>query len=107
MTQIVLKTSFGETIPDFLKRLQDESLKQKEFLKSIVAQRSDGLGLADLGAKIAFEEGQLKAITDIKLTFENLKPTIEQTNEVDLLAHEELEDPESRLARMESEGLVD
>lgn len=59
-----------ESVVDFLTRSQNDALNEIEFLKSIVSQQREGLGLADLGAKIAYQEGLLKAYTFAKIHVE-------------------------------------
>lgn len=73
MKQNTVQKPNVEETPDFIKRVKTEALEQIEFLKNVASQQTGGLGFADIGAKIAFEEGKLRAITDIKLHIESVR----------------------------------
>ena len=58
----------NETYDEFVKRKLDETLADLEDLKSVhLPMRSTGIGLCDIGAKIAFAEGKLEMLRDFNL----------------------------------------
>lgn len=53
-----------ESLTDFIKRSLKEALVEKDELQTIhLPLRSDGLGLADIGAKIAKLEGKIESLS--------------------------------------------
>ena len=57
-----------ESLADFIKRSIDETLAEKnELLTRHLPFRHDGLGLADIGAKVAKLEGKLEALRDFNI----------------------------------------
>ena len=56
-----------EDIDRFVIRSIQDSLEHQEKLKEFVSQQRDGLGIADLGAKIAFQEGIIEGLKIVKI----------------------------------------
>jgi len=56
-----------EDIGQFVNRSIQDSLEHQEKLKEFVSQQRDGLGIADLGAKIAFQEGIIEGLKIVKI----------------------------------------
>ena len=56
-----------EDIGQFVNRSIQDSLEPQEKLKEFVSQQRDGLGIADLGAKIAFQEGIIEGLKIVKI----------------------------------------
>ena len=56
----------NETIEHWHERKQKEVLETLEDLKKVhLPMRSNGLGLCDIGAKIALEEGKLEMLVEV------------------------------------------
>lgn len=67
MSRIKKQTQVIEEIEYFVNTSIQDSLEQQHQLKIFVGQQRDGLGIADLGAKIAFQEGIIEGLKNVRI----------------------------------------
>ena len=68
-----------EDIGQFVNRSIQDSLEHQEKLKEFVSQQRDGLGIADLGAKIAFQEGIIEGLKIVKIIVNQSRRELESS----------------------------
>lgn len=67
MTRLKKQTQVIEEIEHFVDTSIQDALEQQHRLKVFVGHQRDGLGIADLGAKIAFQEGIIEGLKIVRI----------------------------------------